>query len=139
MYNLFAKNSVCLCNTFETETWNCFLTNGVFPTQIREITCIYLNRYMRELYRNMSKSTIEHICVIVFLPKTQNNINWYPWGYFGNGIVHLLFVYFWGYSFSTVYTSLFWLECQAVSIVLEENRVWFSFKTYMLANYIETK
>jgi len=39
-----------------------FLTNCVFLTQIREITCIYVNRYRRELYRKVSKSTIEHIC-----------------------------------------------------------------------------
>ena len=44
-----------------------------------------------------------------------------------------------GYSFSTVCTSRFLLECQAVSIVLEENRVWFSFKTYMFANHVESK
>ena len=67
---------------------------------------------------------------------TENNV---PGAILGNGIVHLLFVYFWGYSFSTVYTSLFWLECQAVSIVLEENGVWFSSKTYMFANHVETK
>ena len=49
-----------------------FLTNCVFPIQTREITCIYLNRYRREVYRKVSKSTIEHICLILFFfHKTQ--------------------------------------------------------------------
>ena len=62
-------------STFSDRYVTFFLTNYVFPTQIREITCIYLNRYRRELHRKVSKSTIVHICLIFFLHKTQNNRN----------------------------------------------------------------
>ena len=50
-------------STFSDSYVTFFLTNCVFPTQIREITCVYLNRYRRGLNRKVSKSTIEHICL----------------------------------------------------------------------------
>ena len=37
-------------STFSDRYVTFYLTNCVFPSQIREITCKYLNRYRRELY-----------------------------------------------------------------------------------------
>ena len=62
-------------STFNDRYVTFFLTNCIFPTQIREITFIYFNRYRGELYRKVSKSTIELVCLIFFLQKTQNNRN----------------------------------------------------------------
>ena len=154
-----------------------FLTNCVFPIQTREITCIYLY----ELHRKVSKSTIDHICLIFSIKlKTTETLHpnryvtscfelWFKgrgldmaWcsevffyevtfyeddincDYFGKWYrpsFVCIFLKFWGYmySFSTICTSLFWLECGTVSIVLEKNGFWFSFKTYMFANHVETK